>query len=112
MLDLVSSFYDQAVLEEGFEGARGTGEMSWSLVDGRTDEASLMEYEAQLNSLVGEYPITSCCQYDARRFNGQIIMDVLAVHPVTLVRGQIVKNPFYVEPQDFLREYRARVTRK
>ena len=112
MLDLVSNFYDQAVQDGEYDGARGTGEMSWSLVDGRTDEASLMKYEAQLNCLTEERPITACCQYDARRFNGQIIMDVLAVHPVMLVRGQLVKNPFYIEPQDFLQKYRAHDARR
>jgi hypothetical protein len=108
MLDTVRDFYVQAVEREGYAGARGTGEMSWCLVEGRADEASLMEYEARLNLLVAEYPHTVCCQYDARRFDGNIILDVLAVHPVMIVRGQLVKNPYYVDPEEFLIEYRER----
>ncbi len=107
MLDAVKDFYYQA-LDEGYVGARGTGEMSWCLVEGRADEASLMDYEARLNLLVAEHPYTACCQYDARRFDGHIIMDVLSVHPMMIVRGQLVKNPFFVEPETFLAEYRAR----
>jgi hypothetical protein len=107
MLGLVRDFYDDAVAE-GYTGCRSTGEMSWCLVEGRADEASLMEYEARLNALLAEHPHTACCQYDTRRFDGGMIMDVLAVHPVTIVRGQLVRNPYYVEPATFLEEYRAR----
>lgn len=109
MLGAIRDFYRKAVEEEGYPGARGTGEMSWCLVEGHADEASLMEYEARLNLLVAEHPYTACCQYDARRFDGHIIMDVLSVHPVMIVRGQLVKNPYYVEPAEFLREYRTRM---
>lgn len=28
--------------------------------------------------------------YDARRFDGAVLMDVLQVHPVMIVRGQLV----------------------
>ena len=90
-------------------GARSTGEMTWCLVKGRADEASLMEYEARLNGVVAGHPCTVCCQYDVRRFDGRIIiMNVLAVHPVMIVRGRLVQNPYYVGPEVFLREYRAR----
>jgi len=108
MLDAIKTFYHRAVDEEGYAGARGSGEMSWCLVDGRADEASVMDYEARLNLLLAEHPYTACCQYDARRFDGELIMDVLSVHPVMIVRGQLVKNPYYVEPDIFLKEYRMR----
>ena len=108
MLDVVRDFYRQATDEEGYAGARGTGEMGWCLVEGRADKASLMAYEARLTLLLADYPYTACCQYDARRFDGNMIMDVLAIHPVMIVRGQLVQNPFYVEPERFLSEYRAR----
>lgn len=106
-LDLIRDFYHQAVHEHGFYGARGTGEMSWCLAEGRTDEEELMEYEARLNILLSKVPYTACCQYDARRFSGKMIMDVLNVHPMMIVRGQLVRNPFYIEPRIFLNEYRA-----
>ena len=109
-LDLIRQFYHQAK-DQGYAGARGTGEMSWCLVEGRADEASLMEYEARLNQLVAEHPYTACCQYDASRFDGALIMDVLSVHPLMIVRGQLVRNPFYLAPEAFLAEYRARSTR-
>ena len=108
MAGIVRDFYRRAVGQEGCSGARSTGEMTWCLVKGRADEASLMEYEARLNGVVAGHPCTVCCQYDVRRFDGRIIMNVLAVHPVMIVRGRLVQNPYYVGPEVFLREYRAR----
>ncbi len=109
MLDMWREFYTQAVGVEKYAGVRGAGEMSWSLVEGRVDLPHLMEYEAKLNHLMGECPFTVCCQYDTRRFDGNIIMDVMAVHPVMIVRGQLVKNPYYIGPEQFLRESRDRI---
>jgi len=107
MLETIRNFYDTAVKDEGYPGARGSGEMSWCLVEGRVEESSLMEYEARLNYVCAEHPLTACCQYDARLFDGKTIMDVLAVHPVMVVRGQLVKNPYYVGPEIFLERLRA-----
>jgi hypothetical protein len=102
MLAAIRDFYRQAVGNEGYRGARGTGEMSWCLVKGRADRDSLMTYEARLNLLLLEHPYTACCQYDVARFDGDIIMDVLSVHPYMIVRGQLVRNPYYVSPEVFL----------
>ncbi|MFO7801474.1 MAG: MEDS domain-containing protein [Desulfovermiculus sp.] len=108
MLNIVGDFYKQAI-QEGFAGARGAGEMSWALVEGRANFQELVQYEAQLNNILHEYPLTTVCQYDARRFDGAVIMDMLSVHPLMVVRGQLVKNPSYIEPKDFLKGYQQRV---
>jgi hypothetical protein len=111
ILQIVKEFYIQAVEREGYSGARSTGEMSWCLDAGMADLTPLMEYEARLNELLAECPCTACCQYDTRRFSGAAILDVLSVHPLAIVRGQLVKNPFYVTPQAFLDNLRAREPR-
>jgi hypothetical protein len=105
-LNLIREFYHHAVSNEGFAGARGTGQMSWSLDGERTSEGELIEYEAHVNQLTAECSYTSICQYDARKFSGQIIMNVLNIHPMVIIRGQIVKNPYYIDPDVFLKEYR------
>jgi hypothetical protein len=89
-------------LAEGFTGGRATGE----LVSGRSghlpSSESLMAYEARLTEVLARYPSTVVCQYDVRHFDGATIMDILSVHPYTVVRGQLVVNPYYVEPDQFL----------
>jgi hypothetical protein len=61
-----------------------------------------MEYEALVNEVVITHPVTAVCQYDANKFSGSTILDVLKVHPMMIVHGQIVRNPYYIKPQDFL----------
>ena len=111
MLGMVGDYYDNAI-REGYCGARGAGEMSWALEEGRATVPDLLEYEAKLNTILHEHPLTTVCQYDARRFDGAVIMDMLSVHPMMIVRGQVVKNPYYVSPETFLQEYNERRTRQ
>jgi hypothetical protein len=35
-------------------------------------------------------------------------MDVLSVHPVMIINGQLVNNPYYVEPEEFLKKFKER----
>ena len=35
-------------------------------------------------------------------------MDVLRTHPLVIIGGFLHENPFYVPPDEFLRELRAR----
>ena len=109
MLDIVGQYYDDAI-EEGFAGARGAGEMSWAVIEGRSNVPELLAYEAKLNEILDRHPLTTVCQYDARRFDGSLLMDMLSVHPMMIVRGQLVKNPSYIEPSLFLQEYQQRMT--
>jgi len=84
----------------GLSGARATGETSWSReVPGGE---RIVEYEANLNVLLLDLPVTALCQYDVRRFDGATIFDILRVHPLMLVGGQVVRNPYYERPQESL----------
>ena len=49
--------------------------------------------------------------YDTAKFGGGIVMDVLRTHPMAIVGGVLQDNPFYVPPDQFLRELRARAGR-
>lgn len=108
MLSLLRQ-YNKTALQDGFAGLRVTGEASWALRNQKTDIDELMQYEAKVNHLIEEQSILACCQYDARLFSGETIMDVLSVHPMMIVRGQLVHNPFYIDPLTFLKEYHARI---
>ena len=103
MLETVRGFYCGAVAE-GRPGARGTGEMSWSQSGALKDQSDLIEYESRLNQFVAQHPMTLCCQYDAGRFDGDTILNVLTVHPYMIVRGRLMSNPYYIEPSVFLKQ--------
>jgi hypothetical protein len=100
MLAVLSQYY-QASLEMGFCGARVIGEMSPEVQQIKGGER-LLEYESRVSLLLKTHPVTSVCQYDARVFDGATIMDILKVHPLMVVRGAVVQNPFFIPPEEFL----------
>jgi hypothetical protein len=87
--------------------------MTWALRETLGSERFL-EYEAMLNTVSVPFPHFGMCQYDARRFDGATLYKVLQVHPFMVAHGQIVQNPFYVKPEEFLgalrRDPRAQAT--
>ncbi len=100
MLATLREFYDQSV-EQGYPHCRVSGEMGWALRNLPGSER-LMEYESHINVLVTTHPLTAVCQYDANRFDGATILKCLEVHPYMIVRGQVVHNPYYMTPEEFL----------
>lgn len=105
MLDTLRSFYRQTI-GEGYPGCRVSGEMSWALKNIPGSDR-LMEYEALVNDVLATHPVTAVCQYDANLFDGATILDVLKVHPMMIVRNQIVNNPYYLKPKEFIKDYTA-----
>jgi hypothetical protein len=101
MLNSLKEFYLSAQAE-GFKGARMIGEMP-SKVMKEQQVGTILEYEASVSLQLRHYPLIAVCQYDARKFDGETIMQILRLHPMMMVRGQAVRNPFFIPPEDYLR---------
>jgi len=100
MLNTLTAFHEGSVAD-GCPAARVIGEMDPDIKNIEGGE-QLLEYETRVSMLLEEHPVTAVCQYDARQFDGATIMDVLRVHPMMVIDGTIVRNPFYVPPENFL----------
>lgn len=84
MLDFIETAI-LAALEGGHKRVLLTGEMTWSL-QGTPGAEEMAVYEAQLNPLIDKYQgVTVVCQYDLKRFSGDVILDALLTHPSVLV---------------------------
>ncbi len=105
MLSLLQRETEKA-LEEGFRALRVTGEMSWAL-RGTPGSERLMEYEAKLNRFFPQNRAIGLCQYDMRSFAPEVLLDVLATHPIAIVGSQCYDNIYYVSPEEFLGGNRA-----
>lgn len=92
MLAKLRNFYTHS-RDCGFCGARITGEMSWAVRQPGCEE-KLLAYERDVGALLKEFPVTAVCQYDARLFGGAALFETIRIHPVLLIRGQVVKNPW------------------
>jgi hypothetical protein len=87
--------------QAGYPGSRACGEMSWTLRD-IPGADRFLEYEVRLNTITETFPYIGMCQYDARLFDGATLFKVLQVHPFMIAQGQLVRNPFYIKPEEFL----------
>ena len=79
--------------------------MTWALRDVPGVEL-LVSYEAQLNRLLLQHPqVVVLCLYDLERFvDAQLLMGLLRTHSTVLLSGQILDNPWYTEPDEYLAE--------
>jgi hypothetical protein len=92
MLDTLRGFYVNRPACSA--GARLAAEMTWALHDIPGVE-QLVEFEGRITDWLASYPLTALCQYDTRKFDGATIFELLNVHPIMIVHGQIMRNPFY-----------------
>jgi MEDS: MEthanogen/methylotroph, DcmR Sensory domain len=81
--------------------------MEWALLDfpGVHD---IVEYESRVNDVLPKYDMAVVCTYDVTKFSTSVVMDILRTHPQVIVGGILRENPFYVPPDEFLRELRDR----
>jgi len=100
LINLLKEFYTTSINNKR-SGARVIGDMTPEIekVEGGS---RLLEYESKVSMLTRDYPVNAVCQYDAREFDGATIMDILKVHPYMIVKGSIVRNPFFIEPEEYL----------
>nr|WP_061484179.1 MEDS domain-containing protein [Legionella pneumophila] len=107
-LDAMCQYYEVSV-KEGFSGVRVTGETSWLFKSkGISGTEQFIIYEAMLNKALKKHPVLTMCQYDANLISGAELFDVLQVHPFMIVHGQIVENPTYLKPDEFIQLYKNR----
>ena len=103
------------LLEETLRGAKADGfghtrvwaNMEWALGEFPGVE-DLVEYETRVNYFLPSYDDLVVCTYDLTKFGASVMMDVLRTHPLVIIGGFLQENPFFVPPDEFLRELRAR----
>jgi hypothetical protein len=90
----------------GYAQTRFLAQMEWALQDlpGVDD---LIEFESRVNRVLSKYDDAVICAYDLSKFPASTVVNALRTHPVVILGGLMQENPFYVEPDEFLREARA-----
>ena len=91
-----------------FDRLRWVGVMSWALKKIPTSE-TLMEWESHCNIVEAPAAIF-LCQYELSTFLGTVVMDAMKTHPVCIVSGVIHQNPYYENPEHYLKELRQRAS--
>lgn len=91
----------------GYTATRVLAHMEWALLD-KEGVGDLLEYETRANYLLPKYNTPVICAYDVSKFGAGIVMDILRTHPMVIIGGVLRENPFFVPPDQFLFEMRAR----
>jgi hypothetical protein len=95
------AFY-AASQQHGRRNVRAAAEMIWAL-EAIPGIEHLMAYESRLNYFIPGKPWLSICLYNLTRFSGATIMKVLQTHPYAISGGIITRNPYYQDPDEWLR---------
>jgi len=98
----------ERAMEEGYSALRITDEMTWAS-QGMTGSERLIEYEEKLNKFSLDSRCLALCQYDKRRFDSKLLLDVLAVHKIVIVGTEIYDNFYYESPTKFFNQDPASV---
>ncbi|MEP6984203.1 MAG: MEDS domain-containing protein [Chloroflexota bacterium] len=88
---------------EGFPLTRLIAHMEWSLED-RPGVKDIVEYESRLNHILPQFQDPVICVYDLAQFGAATVIEILRTHPMVIIGGILQENPFYVDPDDYLRE--------
>ncbi|HEY4937629.1 MAG TPA: MEDS domain-containing protein [Actinomycetota bacterium] len=102
ILDFLRENVQVAAAEGDYAFSRITGEMPWALHDLPDEREEFFRYEAELNRFAPKYPQAILCLYDLGHFGGGILLDLLRTHPKLVVSGQLVENPYYLSPDQYL----------
>jgi len=100
MISLLANETKRA-LSQGYPALRVTGELTWAL-KGFPGSERLIEYEAKLNEFFPRNRCLAVCQYDRRRFDSNVLLDVLTTHPKVIIGTRLYENFYYMPPTDVL----------
>ena len=91
----------------GFPLSRICCRMDWAVQD-RSHVDDVIEFEARVNEVWLHHDDAVICTYHLGQFGGDAVIDIMRTHPLVIVGGILQHNPFFVPPDEFLREFRQR----
>lgn len=94
-------------LKGGFPLSRIVCHMDWA-ADGRSHVDDLVEFKSRVNDVWRRHDDAVICVYDLAKFGGDTVIDIMRTHPMIIIGGALLQNPFFVPPDEFLRELRKR----
>jgi hypothetical protein len=93
--------------KERFPRSRIVCHMDWA-AEGQSHIEELVEFESRVNDVWQRHDDAVICIYDLAKFAGNTVIDIMRTHPMIIIGGLLLRNPFYVPPEQFLHELRER----
>jgi hypothetical protein len=112
--DRMLEFFEQLAsgnAKGGFPLSRIVCHMEWA-TDSRSHIDDLVEFESRVNHVWRRHDDAVICTYDLAKVGGETVIDIMRTHPMIIIGGILQHNPFFVPPEEFLREVRERRARR
>ncbi len=87
--------------------SRNIASMEWALED-LPGVHDIVEYEARLNQVLPPHHDPVICTYDLSQFDASAVIDIMRTHPMVIIGGILQENPFYVPPEEMIKEIKLR----
>ena len=96
-------------LAEGWQLVRAVVDMGW-LMQGVSTPEQILKYEAAADAVFTfqSRPIVALLQYNYSELPGELVVELLKLHPIAVVGRFIKRNPYYVNAE----EYMVRIIRR
>ena len=94
----------------GFPLSRIVCRMDWAVED-QSHVDDLIEFESRVNDVWRRHDDAVICTYHLGKFGGDTVIDIMRTHPMVIIGGILQQNPFFVPPEEFLREIRDAASR-
>ena len=95
----------------GFPLSRICCRMDWAVED-QSCVDDVIEFESRVNDVWSRHEDAVICTYHMKQFSGDAVIDIMRTHPMVIIGGILQRNPFYIPPDEFLREFRQRRARR
>ena len=85
--------------------------MDWTVKE-RSHVDDVIEFESRVNDVWRRHEDAVICTYHLSQFRGDEVIDIMRTHPMVIIGGILQENPFFIPPDEFLREFRQRRSRR
>jgi len=96
-----------ACASQGYDRTRLVAHPQWG-DRGLPRTTDWVEYEMSLNEMLQQHEDVVVCTYDREALEPERVVDALRSHPMLLIGGVLLENPFYVPPVELLTRLREK----
>jgi hypothetical protein len=90
-------------LSEGWQTVRAVIDMGW-LCSGVATPEQILKYEAAADAVFTfqSRPIVALLQYNYSELPGELVVELLKLHPMAVVGRFIKRNPYYINAEEYM----------
>ncbi len=92
----------------GFPLTRFIAHVAERILEDAPNTVAWITCEARLNYILPRYNDPVICVYNLAKLDGAVVVDVLRTHPLVFIGGLLQENPFFMPPDEFLRQLQER----